>query len=53
MNHRRSLILALSAGVLAGLSLMGYLIWSDCRQAIEAAETCARRWRGRHRRRDI
>ena len=38
MNHRRRLILVLSLGVLTGLSIIGYLIWSDYRQAVDAAE---------------
>ena len=42
MNHRRSRILALSAGVLAGMSLIGYLIYSDYRQAVEAAQARTR-----------
>ena len=38
MNPRRSLIVALGFCVLAALSLLGYLLWSDYGQSIRTAE---------------
>lgn len=37
MNNRRKLLIAICAGALVVLSLLGYLIWSSYGEAIQAA----------------
>ena len=44
MNNRRKLLVALGAGALAVMALMGDLIWSGYREAIHAAETTTRNY---------
>ncbi|MEQ1772153.1 MAG: PAS domain S-box protein [Burkholderiales bacterium] len=42
MNDHRKLLVVLGAGLLAVVALLGYLIWSGYRTAIQAAETTTR-----------
>src|ERR1700675_2167581 len=44
MNNRRKLLVALGASALAGMALLGYLIWSGYQEAIHAAETTTRNY---------
>ncbi len=44
MNNRRNLAMAFGAGALAVAMLLGYLIWSGYREAIQSAETTSRNY---------